>query len=126
MALRSSYDDDALLDWVLLNGGEWWVTLDSETRIKYLSAFRQLPMPMEVETTHGGVGIVHADIPETLTWQAFIDALESGNVAARKIALWSRRRADGLVTARVEGIDLMVCRHTRQVKLTLIEPGKPN
>ena len=112
MALRSLYSDNALLGWVLLNGGEWWLKLDSETRMKYLSAFRQLPTAMEIQTTHGRAGIVHADIPETLTWQAFLDALESGNVAARETALWDRRRADGLVTAPVEGIDQVVCGHT--------------
>jgi serine/threonine protein phosphatase 1 len=112
LALRSRYDESALLSWVLFNGGEWWVTLDSETQIRYTAALGHLPMAMEIETTHGRVGIVHADIPETLSWQTFIDALESGDVAAREIALWSRRRADGLVTSSVEGIDRVVCGHT--------------
>lgn len=112
MALQSLYDENIMLNWVRTNGGEWWIALDTGTRTKYLAAFRQLPMAMEIETTHGRVGIVHADIPDKLTWQAFLYALESGDVVAREIALWGRRRADGLVTAPVEGIDRVVCGHT--------------
>jgi serine/threonine protein phosphatase 1 len=67
---------------------------------------------MEIETAHGLVGIVHADVPQKLSWQAFLDALESGNNAARESALWDRRRADGLIREPVEGIDRVVCGHT--------------
>ena len=112
MALQSLYNGGVLLSWVLLNGGEWWLTLNEETRMKYISAFRQLPLAMEIETTHGRVGIVHADIPEDLTWQAFLDVLESGDSAVREIALWGRKRALGLVRDPVEGIDQVVCGHT--------------
>lgn len=87
MALQSLYNGDVLLSWVLLNGGEWWLTLNEETRMKYISAFRQLPLAMEIETTHGRVGIVHADIPEDLTWQAFLDVLESGDSAVRECSM---------------------------------------
>ncbi len=112
MALRSPYDYSAMLNWVRVNGGEWWVELETEARMEYLSAFQQLPVAMEVETRHGRVGIVHADVPENLTWQAFLDALEAGDHAARETAVWSRRRADGLVSGPVEGIDRLVCGHT--------------
>ena len=112
MALRSLYDHDIMLSWVVLNGGHWWMTLDDATRREYRQAFRQLPVAMEIETDQGGVGIVHADIPQGLTWQRFLRALETGDISARETALWSRRRADGLVTTAVEGIDLVVCGHT--------------
>jgi serine/threonine protein phosphatase 1 len=121
MALRSLDDDNLLLGWTLLNGGEWWVALDTATRSQYISAFRQMPLAMEIETARGRVGIVHADIPEQITWQTFLDALESGNAAAREIALWSRLRAAGLVAGPVEGIDRAVCGHSitpdRQIQI---------
>jgi serine/threonine protein phosphatase 1 len=112
MALQSQHDNNVLFGWVSMNGGQWWLALDAGTREKYLAAFRQLPVVMEIETTYGRVGIVHADIPEQLSWQAFLDALESGDAVALKTAVWSRRRADGLVATRVEGIDQVVCGHT--------------
>lgn len=112
MALQSQDDPSLLADWVLLNGGEWWMTTDAETRIRYLTAFRQLPIAMEILTQQGRVGIVHADIPEPLGWPEFVAALESGDASTRWFALWSRRRADGLVRSPVEGIDQVVFGHT--------------
>lgn len=112
MALRSLSEADLMLGWVTLNGGEWWLALDTATRATYLAAFRRLPLAMEIETIHGNVGIVHADVPQELNWQAFVEALESGDPDARETALWSRRRADGLVTTPVAGIDRVVCGHT--------------
>jgi len=112
MALQSQHDNNVLFGWVAMNGGQWWLALDAGTREKYLAAFRRLPVAMEIETAYGRVGIVHADIPEQLNWQAFLAALEAGDTAAREIAIWSRRRADGLVTGPVEGIDQVVCGHT--------------
>ena len=87
MVLQSAHDDVVLQGWMWIVGGDWWFELDTETRMTYIAAFRQLPTAMEIETTRGRVGIVHADVPETLTWQAFLDALESGDETAREIAL---------------------------------------
>jgi len=112
MALRSLSEPELMFGWVTLNGGEWWLALDSASRATYLAAFRRLPVAMEIETVHGNVGIVHADVPADFSWQAFIEALESGDLNARQTALWSRRRADGLVANPVEGIDRVVCGHT--------------
>jgi serine/threonine protein phosphatase 1 len=112
MALRALHDDHILYGWTLLNGGEWWLTLDEEQRQAYLSAFRQLPVAMEVATAQGRVGIVHADVPEGLAWGDFVDALETGDTAARETAVWSRRRADGQIAAAVDGVDRVVCGHT--------------
>jgi len=112
MLLRAPYDENTRLNWVLFNGGDWWMKLDDETRREFEAALRRLPMVMEVGTVNGHIGIVHADIPEDITWQAFIAALESGNSDVREIALWGRARAYGSVTTPVEGIDYVVCGHT--------------
>lgn len=112
MALQSRHNDSALYSWVLFNGGEWWLEVDPEARQEYINAFLQLPVAIEIRTSHGCIGIVHADVPQALSWQEFIDALESGDAIVRDVALWSRRRAQGLVTAPVEGIDRVVCGHT--------------
>ncbi len=110
--LLAATDAEELLLWLLLNGGEWWLELDEATRAQFISAFAQLPLAMEVDTEWGRVGLVHADVPEHVSWPAFVAALESGDPHAREAALWSRRRADGLVQTPVDGIDRVVCGHT--------------
>jgi serine/threonine protein phosphatase 1 len=112
MALQSPYDREFLMNWVMLNGGDWWLDVEAGARAEYLAAFRRLPLAMEIETARGRVGIVHADIQEGTGWPAFLAALEAGDAAARQTALWSRRRADAWVNTPVEGIDRVVCGHT--------------
>ncbi|MGD2074827.1 MAG: metallophosphoesterase [Gammaproteobacteria bacterium] len=131
MALRSRHDEEVLFTWTLMNGGDWWLALDAESRAQYLSAFRQLPAAMEIETVRGRVGIVHADLPADLSWPQFVAALESGDEAARHTAMWGRQRAEGWVTTPVEGIDQVVCGHTimpdhrvhRQANVWFIDTG---
>ena len=112
MLLRAPHDENIRLNWTMFNGGDWWMQLDSATRREFRDALLRLPIVMEIETTHGRVGIVHADIPVGYTWQAFIAALEAGNSDMREIALWGRTRAYGSVTTAVAGIDYIVCGHT--------------
>ena len=98
--------------WVLVNGGEWWLTLDQSTRQRFSERFRKLPLAIEVETESGKVGIVHADIPPKLSWTQFTHELEKGNPKVYEYALWSRNRATGKNTAPVAGIDRVYCGHT--------------
>lgn len=112
MLLNAPHDENIRLNWVMFNGGDWWMKLDGETRREFRDALLRLPIAMEIETAHGHVGIVHADIPEGLTWQAFIAGLASGNSDIREITLWGRARADGTVSTPVAGIDCVVCGHT--------------
>ena len=112
MALQSQLDDHVLGGWLLFNGGEWWLSQDSEARSRYLEAFRKMPVAMQVDTARGHLGIVHADIPLESGWQDFVQALERGDSEARRAAIWSRRRAEGCIARPVEGIDAVVCGHT--------------
>ena len=100
--------------WVRFNGGGWWVDLEPERQQRLRSDFSTLPLAMEVETDTGLVGIVHADVPPGLGWDAFIDLIESGNADAMLYSLWSRNRIQGLgaigaVSGRAERI---YCGHT--------------
>lgn len=99
-------------DWLLANGGEWWFELDAAQQAEFRAGFRQLPFAMEVETGHGSVAIVHADVSAGQNWPQFRQALEAGDEHARATAIWSRSRADGLVRHGVQGIDRVVCGHT--------------
>jgi serine/threonine protein phosphatase 1 len=112
MLLSATTDPDTLYWWVEVNGGDWWLSTDRETRERFVHRLADLPLVMEVETPRGLVGIVHADVPEALTWQEFLSALEAGEPDTVQTALWGRRRASGLVRRPVEGVDRVVCGHT--------------
>lgn len=98
--------------WVMVNGGDWWLTIDPIAQKRFSERFKQLPMVIEVETGQGKVGIVHADVPPDLNWTQFIEEIEHGNSAAHEYALWSRNRAAGRYAGPVKGIDRVYCGHT--------------
>ncbi len=102
----------ALALWLLLNGGEWWFALGATERERFLAAFARLPYALEVQTTRGRVGIVHADVPARFSWPQFLQALATGDPEAREAALWSRERAEGGLTTPVAEIERVVCGHT--------------
>lgn len=112
-------DPGRLALWLLLNGGEWWFATSETARQQFLAAFARLPYVLEVQTAHGRVGIVHADVPGLFTWPQFLQALMAGDPEAREAALWSRQRAEGRLTEPVADIERVVCGHT------IMADGKP-
>lgn len=110
--LLTERDPVALLSFLLFNGGTWWLEQDEAWREQFMDAISRLPLAMDIETPHGHVGIVHADVPEAMTWPEFTDALETGDPYVREYAVWSRDRAEGRVTSNVKGIERVVCGHT--------------
>lgn len=115
MALDAWHDADTLEWWTGSNGGEWWLKLGEEDQKAFISAFEALPLAIEISTDRGLVGIVHADVPSTMNWQAFTDDLEAGDVRLRKHVLWARSRAMGrseTMRERIDGIERIYCGHT--------------
>ncbi len=112
MALTARPDTLEFLDWILINGGQWWLDVDHSTKSRFTAAISNLPIAMEVATKVGHVGVVHADVPEQLSWPAFVTALERDDRQVCEIAVWGRQRASGQVTSGIEGIDRVVCGHT--------------
>lgn len=109
-----SVDEDALDFWVQYNGGEWWLELTAEDQARFRRAFLAMPLVMEVETGSGVVGIVHADVPPLVTWERFVELLESGHREVTLYALFSRDRIHGARSRRpIEGqVDRVYCGHT--------------
>lgn len=105
-------DMSALTAWLLDNGGEWWLKLESTTRERFLRAMAILPLAMEVATMHGRVGIVHADVSLGMAWAGFTEALENDDPRACEDAVWGRHRAEGRWREPVRGIERVVCGHT--------------
>ncbi|MBT4836728.1 MAG: metallophosphoesterase [Methylococcales bacterium] len=98
--------------WTSTNGGKWWKTIDEKTQYELYEAFLSMPIAIEIESKKGIIGIVHADVPAQLSWQAFTKALEQDNQSAFEHALWSRKRAYGKVTNPVAGAFRVFCGHT--------------
>lgn len=100
--------------WVQQNGGSWWLELSTEEQEYFRTRFAQMPLALEVETESGLVGIVHADVPPMLTWDRFMDLLQTFNQDAMFYAMWSRNRISGNCSALpVQGrVSRVYCGHT--------------
>lgn len=100
--------------WINHNGGQWWLALDGAQRERFMLACRALPLALEVATTAGIIGIVHADVPPQGSWDAFIERIEDGDADAMFYAMWSRNRIAGVVSSLpVRGrVQRVYCGHT--------------
>jgi len=93
------------------NGGRWWWKLDSEVhKNKFIKVFSTLPYVIEVKTKYGLVGVVHAELPEGLSWTALQTSLNEQNVI--NSLLWNRRRLMNLLSVPVEQVEIVVAGHT--------------
>lgn len=73
------------------NGGQWFVNewIDSQNEIRLLLG--QLPVAMEVQTKHGLVGFVHANVPWD-DWGEFTRSLVDWRDEVVNYATWDRSR----------------------------------
>jgi serine/threonine protein phosphatase 1 len=99
------------------NGGAWNIGNTHDERVRYAALLGSLPVAMEVETTAGLVGIVHADCPNA-DWKRFTTELESatstrGLIAnARELCMWNRTRVQNEDRTPVAGVRAVVVGHT--------------
>lgn len=91
------------------NGGSWFIDLARDEQEAIASAFRQLPILIEVETANGRIGIVHAD-PVYRDWLTLVERVGSEHV--QNAAVWSRDRIQSGDTLPVNGIDAVIVGHT--------------
>jgi serine/threonine protein phosphatase 1 len=96
------------------NGFGWWMSTPGEVRQQVLEAVRQLPIAIEVTTTRGRVGLVHADVPRGMPWQVFIERLERGDAQVLETALEGRERIKQQRDDGIQGIDRVFVGHTIQ------------
>ncbi len=107
-------------NWYNSYGGDWWLTLDPAAKDAFRTAFAKLPLVIELETHHGMVGLVHADIPKGLDWPRFVRLLKMGDLDTRKTALWGRSRLKRFISSPVKGIHRVVCGHTVTPKRKIV------
>lgn len=114
------HDTCDLGNW-LENGGAWFMALTWAEREEFAAQFRELPIAIEVETSAGPVGLVHADCPFP-SWKQLILALEAGasddlptNGGLRLVknaCMWSRRRVENEERSGVVDVFAVVVGHT--------------
>ncbi|MDR6382143.1 metallophosphoesterase [Paraburkholderia caribensis] len=108
---------------LIYNGGQWFIEMYCEHPDKARDVeryFSSLPYAIEVETEHGLIGIVHAELPAT-HWSdgmALLGARRSSRV--REITLWDRERWAGAgIKTHIGGVCAVVVGHTswREVRV---------
>lgn len=74
------------------NGGEWAEEVADELIKEMAEQFLELPYAISIETEHGEVGVVHADIPNNYSWTKLLEKLSKNKVKKRELEalLWSR------------------------------------
>ncbi|MGY4495087.1 metallophosphoesterase [Pseudomonas sp. TE3610] len=82
------------------SGGAWFLDASKETQQLYAQRFSQLPVALEVETSRGLIGLVHADCPFP-TWRQLRDFVQHrwpDDTYTDEGCQWSRariKRGDG-------------------------------
>ena len=80
-----------------VNGGQWFLDLTDGRQRTFAKAFSEMPVAIEIETTEGLVGVVHAECPFP-AWADFTDSLVDESLSLRmadailEAAMWSRER----------------------------------
>jgi serine/threonine protein phosphatase 1 len=113
--------DPAMLEFLgatNFNGMGWIKELTEEQRQEILTAFKALPIAIEVTTERGKIGLVHADVPQGMSWNTFLERLEENDQYVIDFATGmldeSRRRVESRRTDGVQGIDRLFVGHTVQ------------
>lgn len=98
----------------LANGGAWFLGLPSAEQQEIATRFADLPIAIEVQTSAGLVGLVHADCPFP-SWTTLCDALEGRMPGLRRVedaCQWSRHRVEQQDASGVQDILAVVVGHT--------------
>lgn len=69
------------------NGMRWMKDVSIEALEELAATFDELPFVIEVETSRGLVGIVHADVPPGMDWKTFTAKIDAGDEYATRMAL---------------------------------------
>lgn len=87
----------------ITHGGQWFQSLPPDEKVRYRTAFEQLPWAFEIETDHGQIGVVHAEVPDD-DWESFKAALAEPLVTTFTLtsdtieayALWAKNLIRGV------------------------------
>lgn len=93
-------------------GGGWFLDLPASEQQRFAERFSRMPLALEVETTGGTVGFVHADCPFD-SWRALREHLQSPpSSEVQEFCQWSRRRLQVDDDRPVQGLRALIVGHT--------------
>lgn len=89
------------------DGEPWFLDLAEANQVQIGDTLRSLPLAIQVQTSHGFVGIVHADFP-THDWGAINSPFSESD---RETCLWSTKRFDRMDTKEIAGLRALIHGH---------------
>ncbi|WP_406822174.1 metallophosphoesterase [Pseudomonas sp. KnCO4] len=92
------------------NGADWWLTLDMTLQQHLVRTFEQLPIAIEIDSSNGTVGVVHADVPKGISWGHLTQRLGRKRISGT--ALWSSKRVKTRDHSGVSGAWRVCVGHT--------------
>lgn len=94
------------------SGFEWWGNTSKFFRREFLSRIRDLPAAMQIDTSIGQVGMIHADVPVGYAWQDLPELLSlEHDDPLRKKLFSSRDRHNDQDQTPVAGIERVYVGH---------------
>jgi len=94
------------------NGGSWFLNLPVGLQKEFGTAFKKLPILIEVDTPTGMVGIVHAECP-TNDWEYLKARLEEQHSErVVDVCLWNRDRLYNNITSTISGVKEVIVGHS--------------
>ena len=97
------------------NGGAWFFDLEPWVQLGYVEAFESLPLAIEIETSDGLVGVIHAEVFDW-DWDKLKQTNSRYNV--KEEALWSRTKIKYKYQNDVKNINKVYCGHTPVEQIT--------
>lgn len=95
------------------NGMGWFEKVKDADEIKNIRKhIGALPFVVEIETKHGLVGIIHAEVPIGMSWGAFTSSIRDRDHSITRSSLWGRTRIMEPNDSSVPGINKIFCGHT--------------
>lgn len=92
----------------------WVRELSAAQQHKLQKKFDSLPYAMGLQTAKGLVGMVHAEVPQNLTWQQFTQGLEADNYEYQHSALWDSERLWHKDNTPISGVFRVFAGHVKQ------------
>lgn len=92
------------------HGARWWQTIQDESKAMIIAKLESLPTIIEIETSAGLVGVVHADVPSEMAWPEFVRDIDNPQI--EEIALWGRERIKRYHRQGISGVWRVCTGHT--------------
>lgn len=95
----------------IYNGGKWFLDLSQQQQRLFAKAFADLPIAIDIKTSDGYIGIVHADCP-CESWGDMVAELHDFPSNIEQTCMWSRQRVTAKDCSGVKGVVRVIVGHT--------------